>query len=108
MTSVISKDEFISIIDDIKNIDEYHSALNKVFRKHNVDGYIFQPDGTASIVKLLHFIFGDKDNENYISKFVFDYNFGKTFNADKDTITNSSGNLIDLSNAEKLYEILTR
>ena len=50
---LLSKEEFVSAINDVENVYKYQEGLNNFFRKNNVDGYIFSPDCYTTVIKLL-------------------------------------------------------
>ena len=104
MNKIISKEDFIAIIEDIKGVNDYHNGLNNYFRKSGVDGYIFQPDCTASVIKLLHNIFGEADRDEWIDYFCFELDFGKKWK--EGTITEKDGTDIKLETPEDLYNYL--
>ena len=60
---MLSKEQFINAINDVENVCRYQEGLNNYFRKNNVDGYIFQPDCSSTVIGLLHTIFGEKDKD---------------------------------------------
>lgn len=104
MNNVINKEDFISAIEDFKLVNEYHAKLNNFFHKNNVDGYIFQPDCTATVLRLLHVIFGEADKDNWIEYFCFDLEYGKKW---KPGLVGEKYNIdIKLETPEDLYNIL--
>lgn len=104
MNRILSKEEFIVAIEDIKSVNDYHSGLNDYFHKNGADGYLFQPDCTATSLLLLHKIFGDSDNDNWIEYFCFDLNFGEKWKPG--LLTEKDGTDIRLETADDLYELL--
>lgn len=103
--TVLSKEEFIEIINDLKEVSDYHQGLNKFFRDHNVDGYIFQPDCSCSVIRLLHLIFGPADTEEWIEKYCFTLNYGRKWKTGM--FMEEYGTDIRLSAPEELYSLLT-
>ena len=101
---MISKKDFIKAIEDVENVCRYHEGLNNYFRKNNVDGYIFQPDCTSTVLRLLHSIAGIKDKDEWIDYFCFELDFGKKWH--EGMITNDDGTDIILKTAEDLYNLL--
>ena len=101
---MISKKDFIKAIGDVENVCRYHEGLNNYFRKNNVDGYIFQPDCTSTVLRLLHSIAGIKDKDEWIDYFCFELDFGKKWC--EGMITNDDGTDIVLKTAEDLYNLL--
>lgn len=95
----LDKELFIEVLEDIERANKYHTDLNKFFKNNKVDGYIFQPDCACSVIKILEKLF--QDTEHWITKFCYDYNFGKTWKEDD---TRKFG--MDLSSYESLYSYL--
>ena len=58
---LLPKEVFVSCIEEIQTVLEYQKSLNQLFKKHNVDGYIYQPDCVSSLIKVLHTIWGEAD-----------------------------------------------
>ena len=101
---IISKDDFVAAIQDLKKMDEYHDGLNKFFRTHNVDGYIYQPDCAVTVLNLLHLIFGEADADNWIAYYCLELLYGKKYK--QGDVVDENGNEIDLSSDENLYNFL--
>lgn len=101
----ISKEAFINVIEDLKESNDYQKNLNKFFKNNNVDGYIYQPDCSCSVVKLLHIIFENSDADEWISFFCFDLDFGRKWKPG--IVTAKDGSTINIATAEELYDYLT-
>lgn len=102
--SVIEKDLFVEIIDDLKRADDYQNGLNTFFKDNDVDGYIYQPDCSISVVRLLHKMFENADSDNIISYFCYELEFGKKWKPG--TIVEKDKKDINLSDASSLYDYL--
>lgn len=102
--SIISKDEFIKAISKVKAVHEYQDGLNTYFSKNGCDGNLYQPDCTDTVLNLLHTIFGKADENEWISYFVFELEFGEKYN--QGMIKDCEGECIDLSSTENLYNYL--
>ena len=74
---MIKKDDFIEIIRDVKTGNNYYEEKNKLYQKNGVDGYLIEPECCATVIKLLHLIFGEKDKDNEIAQFCFTGSFGR-------------------------------
>lgn len=102
---ILTKETFIEIMEDIQKSHDYQEGLNDYFKKHDVDGYIYQPDCLSSSLKLLHLIFAEKDINEWISYFCFELDFGRKY---KDgMVTDENGKNISLATVEDLYILLT-
>lgn len=102
---VISKKVFKEIMEEIQKSYDYQEGLNQYFEKHDVDGYIYQPDCMCAIIKLLHLIFEEKDTNEWISYFCFELNFGREYK--EGTVLDKNGNAIPLATIDDLYTLLT-
>lgn len=103
---MIDKEQFINAISDVESVYRYQEGLNNYFRKNNVDGYIFQPDCSSTVIGLLHNIFGVMDKDGWIDYFCFELDFGKKWK--EGTITEKDGTDIVLKTAEDLYNLLEK
>lgn len=102
MKQLLSKESFVNIMKDLQNVESYHSKLNQFFKSQDVDGYLFQPDCSCSVIELLKFIFDDQDG--LIDYFCFEAEFGRKWKAG--CFKDRQGRDLDLSAAEPLYEAL--
>ncbi len=75
MCGILSKKEFIEVINDVKKSFEYQNKLNSFFKNNNVEGYIIQPDCSFAVLRVLCKMFNDKDG--LIEQFCLEWNFGK-------------------------------
>ena len=105
MEKYISKEDFVDAINDVKNVTKYHEGLNSYFRKHNADGYIFQPDCVATVLRLLHIIFSEADRDNWIEYFCYELNFGEKWT--QGCVKQKDGTDIKLETPEDLYNYFT-
>lgn len=106
MENIISKENFIKAIGDIQKAHDYSDSLNEFFRKSDVEGWLIQPDCTDTVINLLHYIFGEKDADEWISYFCYELDFGREYHSG--SITYVDGSDIKMENAEDLYEFLIR
>lgn len=102
----LSKEEFIKAINDVEVTYKYQENLNNFFKKNNVEGYIFQPDCVATVLRLLHVFFNDEDKEEWIEYFCFELNFGKKW--EPGIVKDENGADIILQTPEDLYNVLQR
>ena len=73
----ISKDDFVKAIEDVRSAERCSTNLNYFFKENKVDGYLFFPDCSTTVVRLLHKFFGKADQDDWISYFCFELDFGK-------------------------------
>lgn len=100
----LSKEEFVKAMNDVESVYKYQEGLNNFFRKNNVEGYIFQPDCAATVLRLLHMFFDDKDKNEWIEYYCFELNFGKKW--EPGIIRDDNGTDIVLQTPEDLYDVL--
>ena len=105
---LISKEEFVKIMDYFKLSNEYVDAINEVnayFNRH-VDfclGEYFVDYKLESIlINVLQTMFNDKDN--WIEYWICECECGKNYHADQ--VIDENGIEIDISTADKLYDFL--
>lgn len=102
----MTKEKFCEIIDEIKKLHEYENELYAINYKYNTDSVFSFPTLEDTVISLLEEIFNCPETEigTDISYFVYELDFGKEW--EPGMITDESGNDIDLSTAEKLYDYL--
>ena len=88
--TLISEEQFCECIDEILNVHQYHKDLNKLFEKYKINGCIYPPDCTSTLVKLIKLIMGVPDNVTLLE----DYCFTNSMKKDK--------------SAKDLYELLLK
>ena len=107
---MISKQEFIDIIDKLKEVNDFVDEVNNKARKLN-DAIISDFFNTASlsishenlVVRLLENMFNDKD---IISWWLYELNYGRKY--EKGCFQDEKGMDIDVSTADKLYNYLIK
>ena len=104
MKNKISKDDFVLAIEDVKNVNKYTDGLNNYFHKNGVDGYIFQPDCSETVLRLLHNLFEESDKDGWIEYFCFELDFGAKWK--RGMITKKDGSDIKLQTPQDLYDYL--
>lgn len=112
--SIISKELFVSIIDELKEVNDFVSETNVKARKLNdylisdffdADSIVIHHD--SLVVLLLQKIF---DDEGTIDWWIFEKDFGRSFQMGDilEEIENGDFEDIDLGSVEKLYDYLVR
>ena len=107
---MITKKEFIKIINNLKEVNDFVNETNKKAKKLN-DAIISDFYNTMSlsisheniVVKLLENMFNDKD---IISWWLYELDYGKEFK--KGYLKDENGLDIDVSTAGKLYDYLIK
>lgn len=107
---MLSKQEFIEIIDKLKEVNDFVNEVNSKARKLN-DAIISDFFNASSlsisheilVVRLLENMFNDKD---IISWWIYELDYGRKY--EKGCIQNENGLDIDVSSAEKLYDYLIK
>jgi len=105
---IISKQKFVEIMDLLKEARDIQDQINDIFSNaHNNIIHDFCNAGSLSIsheyivINLLSVMF---NNENDISYFVYELDYGKNYKPGM--ITEANGDIVDLSCADKLYDYL--
>lgn len=110
---MISKEQFVTIINKMKATDDFVNEINdktRQLRETLDDSFVDFFDGnslfvahTDLVVKLLENMFNDND---IISWWIFELDYGRDY---KDgCISDCDGNNIDISTVEKLYDYLVQ
>lgn len=105
--NILSKDEFVAIMNEWDETKQYHDALNMVVNKYCDNGYLDQPDCSVGLLHTLSKMFttnNDSDGCVWIEYFVCELDFGRDYV--KGLIQDKDGNEIMLRNAEDLYDLL--
>lgn len=106
---MISKKEFVEIIERLKNYNDLQDKIDDLF-KSNIDNkeMDFMNAGSICIghesvvVELLENMF----DTDMISCFIYELNYGKKYKAG--CVLDENMNEIDLSTAEKMYDYLVK
>lgn len=107
---IISKKEFVDIIEKLKEVNDFVDETNAKARKLH-DAIISDFYNTMSlsishentVLKLLEKIFEDRD---IIGWWLYELDYGRKYK--KGCIQDSNGKNIDVSTAEKLYDYLIK
>ena len=107
---MITKQEFIKIINALKETDNICDKVNQIF-KESRDSKISDGMNAASlmichediVVKLLEKIFNDTDT---ISYWLYELEYGSKYK--EGCLRESDGTIVDISTSEKLYDYLIK
>ncbi len=106
MNNKLTKNEFIEIINELQKASTYQKEVELFFKKSGIVGFIYTPDCSDSVLRLLHILYAQQDKDNVISFFCNDLDYGKKY---KEGIVNENfGIEIPLKNSEDLYHYLCR
>lgn len=103
---ILPKEDFVTYINEIRDVMEYHKSLNDLFKKRGVDGYLFSPDCTHSLIRLLNNILQVEEQDSYIEKFCFDADFGKKLTPRM--FLDENGCDVVITSPDELYDLLLR
>ena len=99
---MMTKQQFVDIIDKIKINENYIEELNTLSKKY--DTYIeFENNMVNEIVNILKIIFDDVD---YISWWIWEIDFGTKCTNTNPCIWDENDNPIDVSTPELFYDFL--
>lgn len=103
---ILSKEEFVKILDNLKETEVFYDKINDVLKNYGADGYIFPPTNIDDVIFLLDKIFKQNKYDSWISYFVYELGFGEKYK--EGCATEEDGTIIDLGNSEKLYDFLIK
>ena len=101
---IMSKESFCQVIDNYKSMWDFTDEMNDLFDKYKMDGNIYPPMCTETVIDLLEFIFNDENQ--WISYWVWELSFGKDY--EDGYVKDKDGSNIPLKTAEDLYDLLVR
>lgn len=102
--NVLSKEDFIKVMEEVKRQYDFYDALNDVFDKYDSDNSVYNYKFMDICISLLSAIFHD-DND-WIGYWIFELNMGKSF--ELGDVLDEEGNAIDISTIEKFYDFLIK
>ena len=100
--NIISKEIFNEIISELQRVDDYHFGLNAYFEKSGVQGFLYAPDATSSVMQLLKAMFNDEDD--LINVFCGEMDYGRKYKSGY--LKDEAGYHIDFSTPDLLYDYL--
>lgn len=95
----ISKKQFVDIINDAMKKEDFLTELHSLYRKYGFEPYTLPYGDAINLLQEVAFP-GTED----IDYFCYELDFGRSYV--DGCVTDSDGNPIDLSTAEKLYDYL--
>ena len=101
---IMSKESFCEVMNGYKSMFDFTDEMNELFDKYKVDGNIYPPLCTSTVIDLLEFIFNDENQ--WINYWIFELEFGKDYE-DGDA-KDADGSNIPLKTVEDLYDLLVR
>ena len=101
---IMSQESFCKVMSDYKSMFNFTNEMNELFDKYKVDGNIYPPLCTSTVIDLLEFIFNDENQ--WINYWIFELEFGERY-GDGD-VKNENGEDIPLRTAEDLYNLLVK
>lgn len=103
ITSKIDKKKFIEIMDTLKGIAEAEEKITEALALLGTEGFFSTYKSTHLIEEILQIEFEDKEND-WIGYFMYELEFGKNYH--DGSITESDGEIVKMSNASELYDVL--
>ncbi len=104
MKNELTKNEFIEIIGELQKAFTYQKEIELFFKKSGIIGFIYTPDCSDSVLRLLHILYAQQDKDNIISFFCNDLDYGKKYK--KEIVKENLGIEIPLKTSEDLYNYL--
>jgi hypothetical protein len=107
---MISKELFVESMNELEKAINYQIQLNDFLKDNGSDGYVYQPDCSNSVIKLLENAFNLKPDKvsgyTDVSYFVYELNFGKNYQPGD--VRDDDFKEVDFSSAETLYDYLIK
>ena len=100
----MSKESFCEVMGNYKSMFNFTDEMNELFDKYKIDGNIYPPMCTETVIDLLKFIFNDKNQ--WISYWIVELDFGKDY--EDGWVTQKDGAVIPLKTVEDLYDLLVK
>jgi len=101
---IMSKESFCKVMDNYKSMFDFTDEMNDLFDKYKMDGNIFPPLCTETVIDLLEFIFNDKNQ--WIRYWIWELSFGTDY--EDGDVQNPDSSIIPLKTMENLYDLLVR
>lgn len=101
---IMSKESFCKVMDNYRFMFDFTDEMNDLFDKYKMDGNIFPPLCTGTVIDLLEFIFDDKNQ--WISYWAWELDFGTNY--EDGYVKDSDGGIIPLRTVEDLYDLLVK
>ena len=101
---IMSKESFCKVMDDYKSMFNFTDEMNELFDKYRMDGNIYPPMCTETVIDLLEYIFNDEGE--WIQYWTFELDFGKRY--EDGWVKRKDGTTIPLKTAEDLYDLLVK
>ena len=98
---VLNKEEFISLMNELKKFWDFENDLNTMIYEHCRGGFVLFPDVISVTIKVLAKMFEDKDE--WIDYYVWDLCFGR-----KERVIEIDGFNRKLQSLDDLYTLLTK
>ena len=103
---MISKNEFVEVINSMMLIDDYQQEKNKLYKKYGADGYLLEPDNNAIILKLLRHALPAEVDFNAIETFCLTNNYGR--GKSNQEYIDMDGQKINISTPSELYDYIIK
>ena len=104
---MITKELFCETVRELQRAYDYQEGLNQYFKNNDVDGYVYQPDCSLVLIKVLEKVMNlpvDDRVGSDLSYFCYELNFGRNF---KEGDVTDDGRNVDFSSPESLYDYFT-
>lgn len=104
----MTKELFITTLNSIKKQIEIDKKNSSMLQEMFPDDSIYCGYNNSELFNSLNLILKEqmKDDDDWIDYFMYELDFGKKYR--KGMVKESDGTIIDLSNAERLYEFLIK
>jgi len=101
---LITKSDFVAAIESMARVDDYQNAKNSLYKKHNVDGYLIEPDNNEVVLKLLKLLIPEDTDFDAVTTFCLEKNYGH--GKANQEYTDPHGIKHSMKSPEELYDYL--
>ena len=98
----ITREQFVKLMQKIQKKSDMLDDLNRLFAKYDTDITIFASEDLDVAVEALHAAFGEADEDDCISYYCWDLDFGRSW--EPGMITAENGDDVKLETPDDLYE----
>lgn len=100
----ITKPDFVAAIESMARVDDYQNAKNSLYKKHDVDGYLIEPDNNEIVLRLLKLIIPESADFDAVTAFCLEKNYGR--GKSNQTYVDPHGIKHTIKSSDELYDYL--
>ena len=101
---IMSRESFCKVMNNYRSMFDFTDEMNDLFDKYKMDGNIYPPMCTETVIDLLEFIFNDENR--WVKYWIWELGFGADY--EDGDVKDEHGEVIPLKTTEDLYDLLAR